>query len=171
MRFDLLLLDSMLTGLPSELAGSEPFRQCDTRLAASTAERDKVDILLAGADDYVTKPFNMPELMACIRVVLRRRAVSNVVGYSLIDLVIDFDNRRVMVGDRENGSIPQGVQRKAKQLLPGPTRRSAISNCCKPYGGLIMGKQGTMGLRAASAGYVLKIELTLNRLKFAHFSL
>jgi two-component system KDP operon response regulator KdpE len=80
------------------------------RLAASTAERDKVNTLLAGADDYLTKPFNMAELLARIRVVLRRRAVLSGLECSRIqldDLDIDFDKRRVRVGDREKRLTPK----------------------------------------------------------------
>ncbi|MGA7794814.1 MAG: response regulator transcription factor [Candidatus Acidiferrales bacterium] len=79
-------------------------------LARSTAEGHKVDTLLAGADDYLTKPFSMPELLARIRVVLRRRAVLSSLECSpmhLEDLQIDFDKRRVRVHDREERLTPK----------------------------------------------------------------
>ena len=41
-------------------------------LTVSNTEKDKVDALDAGADDYITKPFSMPELLARIRATLRR---------------------------------------------------------------------------------------------------
>ncbi len=45
-------------------------------LTVRNAERDKVEALDAGADDYVTKPFSMPELLARIRAALRRLPLS-----------------------------------------------------------------------------------------------
>jgi two-component system KDP operon response regulator KdpE len=79
-------------------------------LARSTAEGHKVDTLLAGADDYLTKPFSMTELLARIRAVLRRRAVLSSLECSLMhldDLQINFDKRRVRVGDREERLTPK----------------------------------------------------------------
>jgi len=79
-------------------------------LARSTTEGHKIDALLAGADDYLTKPFSTSELLARIQVVLRRRAVSAGLGCSamrLDDLQIDFDRRRVRVGDREERLTPK----------------------------------------------------------------
>jgi two-component system KDP operon response regulator KdpE len=112
-RFDLLLLDldapdGAAIGTCREIRALSDMGII--RLAASTTERDKVDSLLAGADDYVTKPFNMPELVARIRVVLRRRAVVAGLECSHIhfeDLDIDFDRRCVKVGDREKRLTPK----------------------------------------------------------------
>ncbi len=77
---DLILLDWMLPGM----AGIELARRirADARLkdvplimlTARAEERDKVQGLEAGADDYITKPFSPRELMARIKAVLRRRA-------------------------------------------------------------------------------------------------
>jgi len=72
---DLVLLDLMLPGYP----GTEVCRQLRSRsnvpvimLTAKDSEIDKVVGLELGADDYVTKPFSMRELVARIRAVLRR---------------------------------------------------------------------------------------------------
>ncbi|MBI5331675.1 MAG: phosphate regulon transcriptional regulator PhoB [Betaproteobacteria bacterium] len=77
---DLILLDWMLPGL----SGMEVARRIrnDPRvkdipiilLTARAEERDKVQGLESGADDYITKPFSPRELMARIKAVLRRRA-------------------------------------------------------------------------------------------------
>jgi two-component system, OmpR family, KDP operon response regulator KdpE len=74
-RVDLLLLDINMPGM----GGMEVCRiirsQCDTPiviLSIRNAEKEKVEALDAGADDYVTKPFSMPELLARIRAALRR---------------------------------------------------------------------------------------------------
>jgi len=68
-------------------------------LSARGAEADKVGALDSGADDYVTKPFGPEELLARIRVALRR--VSSAEGvqtghFTAGDLTIDYDRRRVL---------------------------------------------------------------------------
>jgi two-component system KDP operon response regulator KdpE len=73
-------------------------------LSVRNTERDKVDALDAGADDYVTKPFGIQELMARIRAALRRghgaggeqAALGVHTGY----LEIDFDSRKVVCGGK-----------------------------------------------------------------------
>jgi len=77
---DLILLDWMLPAasglsLARTLRSHERTRQVPLiMLTAKSTERDKVDGLEAGADDYVTKPFSPKELLARIKAVLRRRA-------------------------------------------------------------------------------------------------
>jgi two-component system, OmpR family, KDP operon response regulator KdpE len=73
--FDLVLLDMNMPGM----GGLETCRLIRSgsdvaiiMLTVSNTERDKVGALDAGADDYVTKPFSMPELLARIRATLRR---------------------------------------------------------------------------------------------------
>jgi len=68
-------------------------------LTAKTAERDRVDHLLAGADDYVTKPFSLDELMARVQAVLRRTAAPSGV-LTVGTLAIDLDGHTVRRGDR-----------------------------------------------------------------------
>ncbi len=68
-------------------------------LTAKVEETDKVVGLELGADDYVTKPFGMRELVARIRAVLRRMSASppEAVVLRLRDLVVDRGQRRVEV--------------------------------------------------------------------------
>jgi two-component system, OmpR family, KDP operon response regulator KdpE len=74
-------------------------------LSARGQERDKIAALDGGADDYVSKPFSVGELLARMRAALRRRdqlgegaaATTFVVG----DLSVDLARRHVLVGDRE----------------------------------------------------------------------
>jgi two-component system KDP operon response regulator KdpE len=71
-------------------------------LTARDQEQEKIDVLDAGADDYITKPFGVGELMARIRVSIRRAAHSEdepVINCG--DLSIDLALRRVTVGGRE----------------------------------------------------------------------
>ncbi len=76
-------------------------------LSARTQERDKVQALDLGANDYVTKPFGSAELLARVRSALRSNRHSADAGrlpggiFTLRDLTIDYDARRVFVGAQE----------------------------------------------------------------------
>ena len=94
-------------------------------LSVRNTERDKVAALDAGADDYVTKPFGMEELLARIRAALRRAPGSPDGGphqFSGGDLQVDFDTRRVRVAGREVRLTP-----KEFELL-----RNLVANAGKP---------------------------------------
>ena len=73
-------------------------------VSARQEEEEKIRALDAGADDYVTKPFYMGELLARIRAALRRKE-SRVSDKNTIfedgDLVVDYEQRRVEAGGRE----------------------------------------------------------------------
>ena len=76
-------------------------------LSARSDERDKVDALDAGANDYVTKPFGSAELLARVRTTLRNYRHSAEAGrlpggrFQLRDLFIDYDARRVFRAGEE----------------------------------------------------------------------
>lgn len=74
-------------------------------LSARSMEADKIAALDAGADDYLTKPFGVGELLARLRVALRHAArpagQGNEGPFKVGDLVVDLAQRRVSVAGRE----------------------------------------------------------------------
>jgi two-component system KDP operon response regulator KdpE len=79
-------------------------------VTAEGADQRKVLALDDGADDYVTKPFSMPELMARIRVALRHRRAAGLVDQTRLDvgdLHIDYAERRVTVAGRQVDLSPK----------------------------------------------------------------
>ena len=99
-RFDLVLLDMNMPGM----GGLETCRQIRGQseiaivmLTVRDSESDKVEALDAGADDYVTKPYKAPELLARIRAALRRTPWTHGPSgrMTLGSVEIDFDSRQV----------------------------------------------------------------------------
>lgn len=70
-------------------------------LSVRGADADKVRALDLGADDFVTKPFSMAELLARVRAHLRRTSGSTATTLSFPDLSIDLERRRVVQNGRE----------------------------------------------------------------------
>lgn len=74
-------------------------------ISAREQERDKIKALDAGADDYLTKPFGAGELLARIRVALRRSAIKGKDGqqstFIMDDLKVDLLKRQVFLGGKE----------------------------------------------------------------------
>jgi len=65
-------------------------------LTVHSAEKDKVEALDAGADDYITKPFSTPELLARVRAALRRGNPSHGLSHLHLGRIeIDFEGRQV----------------------------------------------------------------------------
>jgi two-component system KDP operon response regulator KdpE len=79
-------------------------------VTADGSEKRKILALDEGADDYVTKPFSMPELLARLRVALRHRQALPVVEDDLLevgDLVVDLADHQVSVGGRRIEVTPK----------------------------------------------------------------
>lgn len=76
-------------------------------ISARGHDHEKIEALDAGADDYLTKPFSVPELLARIRVILRHKGADEAEGeetnpiYKIKDLAIDTEKHRVWMKDQE----------------------------------------------------------------------
>jgi len=111
-KIDLVILDVNMPGM----SGMETCREIRSTsdipiimLTVRDAEPDKVEALDAGADDYITKPFGSPELLARIRAALRRmpHLSSDMQIVRFDDVEINFNTRRVVVGEREARLTPK----------------------------------------------------------------
>jgi two-component system OmpR family response regulator/two-component system alkaline phosphatase synthesis response regulator PhoP len=112
-RFDLIVLDVMLPGLDGVTVCRAIRRESanrDTPMLMLTARHEEADRVLgldAGADDYLTKPFGVRELMARVRALLRRRgaatADAETAARPLVygHIAIDPARRKVTVGTRD----------------------------------------------------------------------
>jgi two-component system KDP operon response regulator KdpE len=106
-RFDLILLDRNMPGM----SGLDVCRQVRATsdvaiimLTVRKKELEKIEALDAGADDYVTKPFSMPELLARIRANLRRVPLAPREGPRLLsfdEIQINLGSRQVLVSGRD----------------------------------------------------------------------
>src|SRR6266446_6507518 len=111
-RVDLLILDMNMPGM----SGIETCRlirsSSDVAIVMLTVrdtESDKVAALDAGADDYMTKPFGSPELLARIRAAFRRSPVlsTDAQVIRLDDVEINFSLRRIVTRNREVRLTPK----------------------------------------------------------------
>jgi two-component system copper resistance phosphate regulon response regulator CusR len=103
--YDLLILDVMLPGI-SGIEILKRLRSANSDvpvllLTARDAVEDRVEGLDLGADDYLTKPFAVSELLARVRSLVRRRHRTVTPVVAVGDLTIDTVRRRVKRGDRD----------------------------------------------------------------------
>jgi two-component system, OmpR family, KDP operon response regulator KdpE len=111
-RPDLLLLDLLLPGM----SGLDVCRQVRAKsnvpiivLSVKEAERDKVEALDLGADDYVAKPFGVDEVLARVRVALRRTFQPSSGAeprFRTGPLSVDFARRQVLLDEQEVSLTP-----------------------------------------------------------------
>jgi two-component system KDP operon response regulator KdpE len=102
---DVIILDLIMPGL-SGVEVARRIREASTVpmivLSAVGDERRKVEALEAGADDYITKPFGMEELLARIRSLLRRAAGAHSIQPEFVagGLCVNFDRREVTLDNK-----------------------------------------------------------------------
>ena len=123
---DLILLDLMLPGL----SGEEVLPQIKgipvIVISAKTDVDDKVALLLGGAADYITKPFEMKELLARITVALRGSAVSANSVLSFDNLRLDITAHEVFVG-QQRANLTRTEYAILKILMQNPSQVIAKS--------------------------------------------
>ncbi len=108
-KYDIILLDIMLPGITG-LEICQMIREfSDVPIIMLTAKGDDMDKILGleyGADDYITKPFNILEVKARIKAILRRntKTANETASSKIIEakgLKIDCDSRRVYIDEKE----------------------------------------------------------------------
>ncbi len=110
---DLVLLDMNMPAMGGLEACREIRETSDVAVIVLTVrdnEADKVAALDAGADDYITKPFSMPELLARIRAALRRLPVSPESANRIVhmgDIELNLATRRLLVHGKEVRLTPK----------------------------------------------------------------
>ena len=126
-RPDVVLLDVSMPGMSGWEVLDRIRAVSDTpvlMVTARGAEADRLRGLGNGADDYITKPFSFPELIARVEVALRRAEHASRGGGAVVrhgDLVIDSAERRVLVGRREVHLTPTEFQ-LLRHLAQNPAR-------------------------------------------------
>jgi two-component system, OmpR family, KDP operon response regulator KdpE len=112
-RYDLVLLGINMRGTGGVEVCPEIRSASDVAIIMLTvraSEKDKMETFDAGADDFVTKPFDFSELLARMRATLRRRGrplESECSRLWLGDTEIDFEARQVQVKDEEERLTPK----------------------------------------------------------------
>jgi DNA-binding response OmpR family regulator len=109
--YDLVILDVMIPA-PDGFAVCKELRRTGHRmpvlmLTARDAVEDRVEGLDRGADDYLTKPFDLDELLARVRAMLRRPVLGNSPLLRAGDLAVDPARREAWVGDSPLSLAPR----------------------------------------------------------------
>lgn len=115
-NIELVLLDIMMPqidGIEACIKIRQNKKMPIIMISAKSEDMDKIHGLTAGADDYITKPFNPLELIARVKAQLRRYTAYNVesnnskVIIEIGDLTINTDTRQVLVGEKDVRLTPK----------------------------------------------------------------
>lgn len=114
--FDLILLDLMLPGMAGEellplFAGKLPV----IVLSAKNDLDSKIELLGAGADDYVCKPFELPELLARIQVQLRKRGIPSL--DTLSNEILSYKEWQMNLSTHEMTVLGESIELTAHEFL------------------------------------------------------
>lgn len=124
---DLILLDLMLPGMSGEDILPQIQGIPVIVVSAKTAVEDKVELLLGGAVDYLTKPFDMKELLARIKVRLREKSSLRLSPvYTYEELTIDTASHSVCVAEKQI-NLTRTEYAILKLLMQNPKQVSAKS--------------------------------------------
>jgi two-component system KDP operon response regulator KdpE len=116
---DLILLDLGLPDIDGMDVIKEIRKSANTPIiviSARETEQDKVKALDSGANDFITKPFNIGEVLARVRVWLREKSnPENESTFEFMDLFVDFEKRMITVEEKEVHFTP--IEYKLLELL------------------------------------------------------
>jgi len=162
-KFDLILLDLMLPKISGEQLCYK-WRQEDLQtpiimVTAKGQEKEKVAGLDLGADDYITKPFSLEEMLARIKAVLRRTDPARAVGqtFKFADLDVDIAAMKVKREDRET-EITKREARIIQYFAANPNRVIGREELYKEVWQEIMTELGTRTMDMHIAKLRSKIE-------------
>jgi two-component system KDP operon response regulator KdpE len=167
---DLILLDVNMPGI-SGIETCQEIRRGSRApiimLTVRSAERDKVLALDAGADDYVTKPFGIEELLARIRAALRRYSTAETIpAFEAKDFSVDFESRQVTVSGEEVHLAPKEFE-VLKQLIANQGKPLTHRRLLQAVWGPDYGEE-TENLRVVINQLRKKIEKDPARPKYIH---
>ena len=107
-NYDMILLDLMLPGMDGYQVCAEVRKTSKVPIIMLTAKGDDIDKIMGleyGADDYVTKPFNILEVKARIKAIIRRTKKDRPEEQKNLivkgEMKLDCESRRVFIGERE----------------------------------------------------------------------
>ncbi len=123
-NYDLIMLDLMLPGLSGEEVLKNIREKSNIPVIVITAKDtidDKVDMLKNGADDYITKPFDMKEVIARIEVQLRHSSKENLTGkITQKDMTLDVNTHSINVCGQELKKITKQEFEIVRLLMSNP---------------------------------------------------
>jgi len=163
-QFDLILLDLMLPKISGEQLCTkwrqEGLQTPIIMLTAKGQQKEKIQGLNLGADDYITKPFSLEELLARIRAVLRRTDPARAVGqnFKFADLDVDLAALKVKRNNKEIAITKREAQ-IIQYFAANPNRVISREELYKEVWNEMMTELGTRTMDMHIAKLRSKIEL------------